>query len=282
MIPKIIHYCWFGHNPLPESAKKCIASWKKYLPDYEIWQWSEKEPLNDNDDDDDNELRALEARRGARASTNVNDNHLFDKLMPFDVNSIPYTQQAYEAKKYAFVSDYARFWILYKYGGLYFDTDVEIIKPINDIVERGPFMGIEVKAKEGEYPQVAPGLGLGVTPSHDLYQVLLDKYATLRFLNEDGSLNQKTIVKYNTEVLQEQGLLPSNDLQEVAGVWIYPADYFNPLDSLTGKLKLTDNTRSIHWYMNSWSDNSAFRQWLSRMSHRLLGTKLNQIRKLFN
>lgn len=239
MLPKIIHYCWFGGNPLPESAKKCIASWKKYLPDYQIKEWNE-------------------------------DN--------FDVNSIPYTQQAYEAKKYAFVSDYARFWILYKYGGLYFDTDVEIIKPIDDIIDRGPFMGIEVRAKEGEYPQVAPGLGLGVTPGHELYKVLLDKYATLRFLNEDGTLNQKTIVKYNTEVLQEQGLLPSNDLQEVAGIWIYPADYFNPLDSLTGKLVLTNNTRSIHWYMNSWSDSSAFRQWLSRMSHRLFGMKLHQLK----
>lgn len=257
MIPKIIHYCWFGGNPLPESAKKCIASWRKFLPDYEIWQWSEG-PLNENEHEHEKDL--------------------FDKILPFDVNSIPYTQQAYEAKKYAFVSDYARFWILYKYGGLYFDTDVEIIKPLDDIIERGPFMGIEVRAKEGEYPQVAPGLGLGVTPGHELYQVLLDKYASLRFLNEDGSLNQKTIVKYNTEVLQEQGLQASNDLQEVVGVWIYPADYFNPLDSLTGKLKLTDNTRSIHWYMNSWSDSSAFRQWLSRMSHRLFGTRLHQLK----
>lgn len=273
VIPKIIHYCWFGGNPLPESAKKCIASWRKFLPDYEIWQWVE-DPFNENS------LNANEGRcktEDGRTAT-AYDNKLFDKLMPFDVNSIPYTQQAYEAKKYAFVSDYARFWILYKYGGLYFDTDVEIIKPLDDIIERGPFMGIEVRAKEGEYPQVAPGLGLGVTPGHELYQVLLDKYATLRFLNEDGTLNQKTIVKYNTEVLQEQGLLPSNDLQEVAGVWIYPADYFNPLDSLTGKLKLTDNTRSIHWYMNSWSDSSAFRQWLSRMSHRLFGTKLHQLK----
>lgn len=239
MIPKIIHYCWFGGNPLPESAKKCIASWKKYLPNYEIKEWNE-------------------------------DN--------FDVNIIPYTQQAYEAKKYAFVSDYARFWILYKYGGLYFDTDVEIIKPLDDIISQGPFMGIEVRAKEGEYPQVAPGLGLGATPGHELYKILLDKYTTLRFLNEDGSLNQKTIVKYNTEVLQEQGLLPSNEIQIVSGVWIYPADYFNPLDSLTGKLKLTDNTRSIHWYMNSWSDSSAFRQWLSRMSHRLFGTRIHNIK----
>lgn len=240
MIPKIIHYCWFGRNPLPESAHKCIASWRKFLPDYEIKEWNE-------------------------------DN--------FDVNIIPYTQQAYEAKKYAFVSDYARFWILYKYGGLYFDTDVEVIKPMYDIIERGPFMGVEVSPKGNELPKVAPGLGLGVTPNHELYKDLLSKYATLSFKNADGSLNQKTIVLYNTEVLEEHGLKSVSDIQEVGGVWIYPVDYFNPLDSLTGKLKLTSNTRSIHWYMNSWSDSSPLRQWLSRISHRLFGTKLHQLKE---
>lgn len=239
MIPKTIHYCWFGRNPLPESAQKCIASWRKFFPDYEIKEWNE-------------------------------DN--------FDVNIIPYTKEAYEAKKYAFVSDYARFWILYHYGGLYFDTDVEVIKSMDDIVERGPFMGIEVPAKVGEYPKVAPGLGLGVSPYHGLYQALLEKYATLRFRNEDGSLNQKTIVIYNTEVLREQGLRPTNELQEVAGVWIYPADYFNPLDSLTGKLNLSDNTRSIHWYMNSWSDTSKLYKTLSKLSHRWFGTTFSKIK----
>ena len=240
MIPQIIHYCWFGGNPLPESAKKCIASWRKFLPDFEIKEWNE-------------------------------DN--------FDVNIIPYTQQAYEAKKYAFVSDYARFWILYKYGGLYFDTDVEIIKPLDDIIERGPFMGMELIDKDC-FPKVNPGLGLGMTKANDVLKSLLKKYANLqfKFIGEEGGLNLKTIVDYTSEVLRDYGLKPNKSIQEVAGVWIYPADYFNPLDSLTGKLKLTDNTRSIHWYMNSWSDSSAFRQWLSRMSHRLFGLKLHQLK----
>ena len=105
MIPKIIHYCWFGRNSLPASAQKCIASWRKYFPDYEIKEWNED---------------------------------------IFNVNIIPYTQQAYEAQKYAFVSDYARFWILYHYGGLYFDTDVEVIKSFDDIVDKGAFMGLEI------------------------------------------------------------------------------------------------------------------------------------------
>ena len=229
MIPKTIHYCWFGHNPLPESAQKCIASWQKFFPDYEIREWNE-------------------------------DN--------FNVNSIPYTREAYEAKKYAFVSDYARFWILYHYGGLYFDTDVEVIKLMDDIIGRGPFMGVEVPDRM----MVAPGLGLGTTPGFGLYKTFLDKYATLSFRNTDGSLNQKTIVAYTTEVLVEQGLRNTEEIQQVAGIWIYPADYFNPLDSLTGRLKITENTRSIHWYANSWSDHSSIRTKLSRLGHRLFGT----------
>ena len=104
MIPKIIHYCWFGGNPLPELAIKCIESWKKYLPDYEIKEWNESN---------------------------------------FDINCCAYVREAYEAKKWAFVSDYARFWILYQHGGLYFDTDVELIKSIDDLIVKGAFMGCE-------------------------------------------------------------------------------------------------------------------------------------------
>lgn len=240
MIPKIIHYCWFGRNPLPESAQKCIASWRKFLPDYEIKEWNE-------------------------------DN--------FDVNIIPYTQQAYEAKKYAFVSDYARFWILYHYGGVYFDTDVEVIKSMDDIIERGPFMGIELSGQDG-CPKVAPGLGLGTEANNSLLKELLDLYATLSFLNHDGTLNEQTIVTYTTEVLLRHGLKQISDIQKVAGFWIYPPDYFNPLDDLTGRLAITANTRSIHWFMNSWSDSSPLRRWLSRMSHRLFGMRLHKLRML--
>ena len=136
MIPKIIHYCWFGRNPRPASAKKCIASWRKYLPDYEIKEWNE-------------------------------DN--------FDVNIIPYTQQAYEMKKYAFVSDYARFWILYHYGGLYFDTDVEVIKSFDDIVDKGAFMGLEIDGtKKDTKIAIAPGLGLGAETGMSIYYQILE------------------------------------------------------------------------------------------------------------
>lgn len=248
MITKIIHYCWFGRNPLPESAQKCIASWRKFLPDYEIKEWNE-------------------------------DN--------FDVNMVPYTAEAYSAKKYAFVSDYARFWILYRYGGLYFDTDVEVIKPMEDIIERGPFMGIEVESKDTgngpSVPMVAPGLALGAEPNMDIYNILIQYYSELHFLDKDGNQNLVTSVKHLTGILVQNGLQTSNGLQNVAGIWIYPRDYFNPLDSLTGRLKLTENTRSIHWYMNSWSDTSKLYRWLSKMSHRIFGVNgLNWLKKIIH
>lgn len=145
MIPKVIHYCWFGRNSLPPLAVKCLESWKRFFPDYEIKEWNE-------------------------------DN--------FDVNIISYTAEAYRVKKYAFVSDYARFWILYHYGGLYFDTDVEVIKSMDDIIAKGSFMGCEKDAdKEGATAlAVAPGLGLGVNPGLGLYGELLQLYAGLHFI----------------------------------------------------------------------------------------------------
>lgn len=213
MIPKVIHYCWFGRNALPPLAIKCIESWKKFLPDYEIKEWNE-------------------------------DN--------FDVDMIPYIKEAYEAKKYAFVSDYARFWILYHYGGLYFDTDVEVIKNMDDIIARGPFMGCEGEASDTSVASVAPGLGLGVNPGLSFYKEMLELYSTLHFVNPNGSYNQKTIVAYTTEMLCNYGLKNKNEIQECAGMWIYPKEYFCPKDYETKELIITPNTKTIHHYDGSW------------------------------
>ncbi|WP_455665411.1 glycosyltransferase family 32 protein [Phocaeicola sp.] len=215
MIPKIIHYCWFGRNPLPPLAVKCIESWKKYFPDYEIKEWNE-------------------------------DN--------FNINIIPYTKEAYERKKYAFVSDYARFWILYHYGGLYFDTDVEVIKPMGGIIAKGSFMGCETDMnKSGAIAlAVAPGLGLGAYPALGLYSELLQLYAGLHFIKESGRLNLKTVVDYTTEVLCSHGLKNISEIQYVAGVWVYPKEYFCPIDYVTKRKSITNNTCSIHHYAASW------------------------------
>jgi len=215
MIPKVIHYCWFGKKPLPPEAVKCIESWKKYCPDYTIKEWNE-------------------------------DN--------FDIDVIPYVHQAYDAKKYAFVSDYARFLILYNYGGCYFDTDVEIIKPIDDIVEKGPFMGCENWAKEGKKTfrlKVAPGLGMGAEKGNPFYKDMLNLYKGLSFIKEDGSLNLKSIVEYTTEILRSYGMQDIDEIQEVNGIYIYPKDYFCPIEHVND-LVITDNTVSIHNYAGSW------------------------------
>ena len=213
MIPKIIHYCWFGGNSLPDDAKKCIASWKKYFPDYEIKEWNESN---------------------------------------FNLTCCDYIKEAYQAKKWAFVSDYARFWILYNYGGLYFDTDVEVIKPMEDLVEKGPFMGEEAGLPNSRKSECNPGLGLAAAPGLGLYKEILDYYNTQHFLNPDGSINQETVVAKVTDLLSKHGFRGDGSIESVDGIYVYPPEYFCPLNYATGEMNITSNTRSIHHYSASW------------------------------
>lgn len=233
MIPKIIHYCWFGGNPLPDSVQKCIKSWKKHFPDYEIKEWNESN---------------------------------------FDVNLIPFTREAYSVKKYAFVSDVARFFILHKEGGLYFDTDVEVVSSFDDILARGAYMGVEVPSKEGSMPAVNPGLGLAAEAGNKVLRSVLDHYQTQHFLDENGQQIPGTVVSHTTEVLaKEYGLQPNNEIQTLDGVTIYPQDYFNPFDDATGVLNKTKNTRSIHWYSKTWVDKPMWYFRITRIIHRFFG-----------
>lgn len=243
MIPKIIHYCWFGGNPLPKSAVKCVNSWKKFFPDYEIKEWNE---------------------------TN------------FDVNMMHFTREAYEAQKYAFVSDVARFWVLYREGGLYFDTDVEVIAPMDDIVERGPFMGVEaMDVFEKGWPAVAPGLGLGVEKGNCFYKRVLGHYENIHYCDADGNQLPGTVVMHTTKLLKENGLKPQAGIQCVAGIWIYPQDYFCPLNDVTGVLNKTGNTRSIHWYSKTWIDKPMLYYRITRLLHRFFGVnKISKIKRM--
>ena len=237
MIPKVIHYCWFGHNPLPPLAIKCIESWKKYLPDYEIKEWNE-------------------------------DN--------FDVNIIPYTQEAYQAKKYAFVSDYARFWILYHYGGLYFDTDVEIIKPIDDIIAKGPFMGFE----HDESLSVAPGLGLGMNKGNEIIGELMKMYSQMHFQKEDGTIDlSTTIVGHTTNFFIKRGLQHIPGIQTVDNISIYPAEYFCPINIITDKLHISENTRTIHHYAATWQNKGyRFKKWIRRFIPESILAYINNVK----
>ncbi len=202
MIPKIIHYCWFGGKPLPKSAIKCINSWKKFFPDYEIREWNESN---------------------------------------FDVNMIPYTKEAYAAKKYAFVSDFARFWVLHEYGGLYFDTDVEVIRSMNDIIMAGAFMGAET-------PQnVAPGLGLATPPHHPFYKRYIIYYSDKHF-----TPSQPSMCSVVTDWCRKQGWKTNGTIQTINGITIYPTDYFCPQAMMGAPIKVTHNTRSIHHFDATW------------------------------
>lgn len=226
MIPKIIHYCWFGANPLTESALTCISSWKKYFPDYEIKEWNE---------------------------TN------------YDVAKLPYIKEAYEAGKYAFVSDYVRIDVLYQYGGIYFDTDVEVIKSFDDIIAKGGFMGQEAKItleqkligdrrdshKSGTF--INSGLGIAAAPGLELYKEILDSYSIRHFIKENGDYDLTTICVSTTELLKEHGYDETKEtVQEIADITIYPPEFFCPLTNQNGKLRITESTRSIHWYSGTW------------------------------
>lgn len=208
-ISKVIHYCWFGGKPLPESAQKCIASWKKFCPDYEIKEWNESN---------------------------------------FDIDCCAYVREAYDAKMWAYVSDYARFKILYEHGGLYFDTDVELIKPISDIVENGPFLGLE---ETGNALAANAGLGLAANAGLGLYQEILTDYENSHFgLGANGGY--KTVVVRVTDILKAHGYVPSRKISKLGDITIYPPEYFCPLNYFTGEMCITDNTRSIHHYTATW------------------------------
>lgn len=219
MIPRKIHYCWFGRKPLPAKAKKCIASWRRFLPDYEIIEWNE-------------------------------DN--------FDVNSTAYTREAYKAGKYAFVSDYARFAILSEHGGLYFDTDVEIIRDPEAIIAAGPFMGFELDAaKEYEaydtdgFGQINCGLGMGAEPHMELTDEIVERYRAAEF-TPGTNIEKYNVVWHTTETLKRHGLKVEPGIQHVGGFTLYPSEYFCPKDYATNRLHITPNTISIHHYEASW------------------------------
>ena len=231
MIPKTIHYFWFGGKAKPKSVERCIASWRKYCPDYEIKEWNEAN---------------------------------------FDINMMPYTHDAYTAGRYAFVSDAARFWVLYHEGGVYFDTDVEVVRPIDSLVEQGPFMGWERADALGNV-HVAPGLGLAAPKGMPLYQEVLDGFSRLSYYLDDGQWNPYTMIPLVTDLLKQKGLRIDGTLQTVGGVNVLPADYLCPMDSLTGRITLTPNTYTIHRYTMSWlPQKTQWRVRVMRMVRKLL------------
>ena len=226
MIPKKIHYCWFGRGEKPQLAKRCIASWKKYCPDYEIIEWNE-------------------------------DN--------FDIAQYPYAQYCLENKRWAFLSDFVRLVVVCEQGGLYFDTDVELIKSPDDLLQYDAFYGFE----NDEY--VNTGEGFGARAGHPTLKALMQVYLDLH-RQADGAYALAACPALNTRALLPFGLVLNGKRQKVAGAEILPADYLNPYDDPTGTLNKTDNTVSIHWYSKSWmSKGTILRSKLTKPLHRIFG-----------
>jgi hypothetical protein len=205
-IPKVIHYCWFGHKKLPILEEKCFLSWKKHLPDYEIIRWDE-------------------------SNININENF--------------YIKEAYDLKKYAFVSDYIRFKILFEYGGIYIDTDVEVLRSLDILLLNEAFMGFECIDKIG------PGLIIGAKKNNNLIYEILKSYYNNKFII-NNVINTQTVVERVTNILLKKGLILNGNFQIISGMTIYPIDYFSPKSYITNKINITSNTFSIHHYSGSW------------------------------
>ena len=209
MIPKTIHYCWFGRNPKPKLAEKCIKSWKKHCPDYEIIEWNE-------------------------------DN--------FDLNAAPlYVRQAYEVKKWAFVTDYVRLKVVYDHGGIYMDTDVELLKNLDFLLSYNAYFGFESDKR------VATGLGFGAQKATPVLKEMMDDYEEIPFILLDGSYDMKPCPYRNTEHLLHYGLRQNGNRQILNGnILILPTAYMCPVSCADGKCIKTKETISIHWFSASW------------------------------
>lgn len=210
MIPKTIHYCWFGRGEMPELARKCIASWHEFMPDWEYKLWNE-------------------------------DN--------FDVNQIPYTKEAYKAKKYAFVSDYVRLYALCNEGGVYLDTDVETFKPFDDLLHYAAFAGFEGSKHVplGTCVMASEACGAWVAEQ-------LAAYQGRHFLLSDGSFDMTTNVQFITAVMQMNGFVQNGMEQDYKDLHVFPTEFFSPRQT-TGEYIRTENTYCDHHGIGSWSDN---------------------------
>lgn len=242
MIPKIIHYCWFGRGKKPEIVEKCIESWKKYLPDYQIMEWNE-------------------------------DN--------FDINIFQYSKDAYEAKKYAFASDVARVKALYEYGGLYFDTDVEVLKPLEEeFLKHECLLGFELEN------YVATSF-MACVPHFPLMKDFYDLYQNLSFYDEKGEIITGTNVNKLTTMLERQGLVRNNMIQTLEnGITIYPIEYFSPFDYANCIYEITENSFCVHHFYVSWlPKHIRRRKQIKKVLVKLLGkekmrTLINFVKKL--
>lgn len=216
LIPKTIHYFWFGGNEKPDIVKRCIDSWHQYCPGYEITEWNESN---------------------------------------YDVNQNRFVKEAYQEKKWAFVSDFTRLDVIYSYGGIYLDTDVELIRPLDDLLYNEAYFGL------GNYGRIATGLGFGSVKGSSILKELLGAYEGISLYKEDGSLNLTTCTMRETPIFEKMGFIPEDRMQMVGNTAIFPSDVFSPNVPGTDIYNLTENTFSIHHNFFSWANEEEKRQY---------------------
>lgn len=236
MIPKIIHYCWLG-NDMPKENREMIKKWKQILPDYQFICWNESN---------------------------------------YDFTKNEYMKEAYNKKVWGFIPDYARLDIIYNHGGIYLDTDVEVLKSFDPLLDSKAFFGFESKES------VNLGQGFGTEAGCNIIKKMMNYYDTVHFINEDGSINTTPSPVYQSEVLRTNGFYMNNTIQNIDGVKVYPVEYFCPLDYDTGVLKLTDKTYSIHHFFGSWLPDSyrkrhKMKQYLYKKYGRVIGKAIFRI-----
>lgn len=224
-IPKVIHYCWFGKNEKPKLINKCIETWKKYLKDYEIIEWNEEN---------------------------------------FNIDMCNFTKEAYEDKKWAFVADYCRLWVLYKYGGIYLDTDIEVLKPIDDLLDNNSFTGVE------DEEEIAFGIW-GCKIEDKFLGEILEYYNSINYSEYKEDLQELAIPIHITKIAKKLGYTKPEDsisyfYDDVA---VYPKEYFYPKRHAWEVPKITQNTYTIHHYEGTW-----------RKPHQILRSKIKE--KLLN
>lgn len=214
-IPKIIHLCWFGHGEYDEKMKHCLKTWEEFAPDYKVMKWDED---------------------------------------TFDLDSCTYVRQAYDKKRWAFVTDYVRFKVLQQYGGIYMDTDMELVKPLDDLLDNETVLSFKQQALGMKQFGLTSGI-IMTKANNTLFNPLIEQFEARSYINESGEEDVTPIAKFLTDLLRDRGIRQDNTLQSIDGVTVYPNEYLCPtidLDNNTGDVEVTENTYAIHHFTGTW------------------------------